>query len=75
MERLNIDTFGPFERDDNGNQYIIVIIDCFTRFVKLLLYQIQQLSMQHKFYYYNISVVMGVHINCCPTTAHNLKIQ
>lgn len=35
MERLNIDTVGPLPIDKNGNQYIIVIIDCFTRFVEL----------------------------------------
>lgn len=35
MDRLNVDTMGPFEADDNGNTYIIVIIDCFTRWVEL----------------------------------------
>lgn len=34
-ERLNIDTIGPLSPDEEGNQYIIVIIDCFTRFVEL----------------------------------------
>jgi transposase InsO family protein len=35
MERLNVDTIGPFEPDDSGNTYIITIIDCFTRWVEL----------------------------------------
>ena len=35
MERLNIDHIGPLEVDELGNCYIIVIIDCFTRWVEL----------------------------------------
>lgn len=35
MERLNVDTIGPFEPDDNGNTYVITLIDCFTRWVEL----------------------------------------
>ena len=35
-ERLNIDSIGPLEADEEGNRYIIVIIDCFTRFVELV---------------------------------------
>jgi hypothetical protein len=35
MERLNIDSMGPFDTDELGNSYIIVIIDCFTRSVEL----------------------------------------
>ena len=35
MERLNIDSVGPLPADNKGNTYIIVIIDCFTRFVEL----------------------------------------
>jgi hypothetical protein len=35
MERLNIDSMGPFDTDELDNSYIIVIIDCFTRFVEL----------------------------------------
>jgi hypothetical protein len=35
MQRLNIDSMGPFDVDDNNNCHIIVIIDCFTRFVEL----------------------------------------
>ncbi len=35
-EVLNIDTIGPVSRRDSAdNCYILVIIDCFTRFVKL----------------------------------------
>ena len=35
MERINIDSVGPFKADKNGNEYIIVIIDCFSRWVEL----------------------------------------
>jgi hypothetical protein len=35
MEVLNIDTIGPVSRDSADNCYILVIIDCFTRFVEL----------------------------------------
>jgi hypothetical protein len=34
-ERINIDSIGPFTEDLQGNKHIIVIIDCFTRFVEL----------------------------------------
>ena len=35
MEVLNIDTIGPLPKDDFGNEYILVIIDCFSRWVEL----------------------------------------
>ena len=35
MERLNIDTIGPFTTDEYGYKYVICIIDCFTRFITL----------------------------------------
>ena len=35
MEILNIDTIGPLTEDEEGNKYILVIIDCFTRWVEL----------------------------------------
>jgi transposase InsO family protein len=35
MEVLNIDTIGPVSKDSADNCYILVIIDCFTRFVEL----------------------------------------
>ncbi len=35
MEVLNIDTMGPMSKDLAGNCYILVIIDCFTRFAEL----------------------------------------
>ena len=35
MERINIDTIGPFPEDDQGNKYICVLIDVFSRFVEL----------------------------------------
>jgi hypothetical protein len=33
MEKISIDTLGPFRRD--GNIYIIVVIDCFSCYVEL----------------------------------------
>lgn len=36
FECINIDSIGPLELDEFGNRYIIVIIDCFTRFVELI---------------------------------------
>ncbi len=35
MEVLNIDTIGPMSEDSSENYYILVVIDCFTRFVEL----------------------------------------
>jgi len=35
MERWNLDTIGPFPPDQFGNQYVIVMIDCFSRFITL----------------------------------------
>ena len=35
MERIAIDALGPLEVDELGMMYIIVIIDCFTRWVEL----------------------------------------
>ena len=35
MRRLNIDTIGPLPPDNEGNKYIIVIIDTFSRYVTL----------------------------------------
>ena len=35
MDVLNIDTIGPVAKDAQGNEYIIVVIDCFTRWVEL----------------------------------------
>ena len=36
MDVLNIDTIGPMDSpDEDGNTYILVIIDCFTRWVEL----------------------------------------
>jgi transposase InsO family protein len=37
MEKLSIDTLGPFPPDKDGNIYIIVMIDCFSRYVELFL--------------------------------------
>ncbi len=36
MERINIDTIGPLPADSHGNIYIIVIIDCFSRWIRLI---------------------------------------
>lgn len=35
MEVLNVDTIGPLPEDQYGNKYILVIIDCFSRWVEL----------------------------------------
>jgi len=35
MQRLNVDAYGPLPIDEEGNQYIIAIIDAFTRWVEL----------------------------------------
>jgi transposase InsO family protein len=35
MERFSIETLGRFPADKDGNIYIIVIIDCFSRYVEL----------------------------------------
>ncbi len=35
MEVLNIDNIGPVSRDSADNCYILVVINCFTRFVEL----------------------------------------
>jgi hypothetical protein len=35
MEKVSIDTMGPFPVDVHGNIYVIVIIDCFSRYVEL----------------------------------------
>ena len=35
MDRLNIDSIGPLPQDEDGNKYIIVIIDCFSRWIEL----------------------------------------
>lgn len=36
MNRLNIDSIGPFPVDEAGNKYIITIIDAFTRWCMLI---------------------------------------
>jgi hypothetical protein len=36
MEVLNVDTVGPIEGDSSGNEHILVIIDCFSRWVELV---------------------------------------
>ena len=35
MQRLNVDTIGPLPIGTHGHQYILVVIDTFTRFVEL----------------------------------------
>jgi hypothetical protein len=35
-EKINIDAMGPFPETPEGYKHIIVIVDCFTRFVELL---------------------------------------
>jgi transposase InsO family protein len=36
MERISMDTIGPLPPSKDGHTYILVIIDCFTRFVELI---------------------------------------
>ena len=35
MQVINIDTIGPFPKDSEGNQYVLTIIDTFTRYTEL----------------------------------------
>jgi hypothetical protein len=35
MDVLNMDTIGPLKEDEFGNKFILVVIDCFTRWVEL----------------------------------------
>jgi hypothetical protein len=35
MVMISMDTIGPLDADENGNQYVLVIIDHFTRWVEL----------------------------------------
>jgi hypothetical protein len=35
MERISMDTIGPLPISEDGFEYILVIIDCFTRFVEI----------------------------------------
>ena len=44
MQRLNIDTIGPLPEDSNNNIYILVVIDCFSRFIEL--YPIRDLTAE-----------------------------
>jgi hypothetical protein len=34
-ERFDIDTIGSLPKDDYENEYVVVIVDAFSRFVKL----------------------------------------
>jgi hypothetical protein len=36
MERIAVDTIGPLPIDAAGNQYIITIVDCFSRYTLLV---------------------------------------
>ena len=44
FERIALDTIGPFKPDIKGNTHILVIIDCFSRYVEL--YPIHSLDAQ-----------------------------
>ena len=37
FERVAIDTIGPLPPDEEGNTYLIVFIDCFSRLVSIFL--------------------------------------
>jgi hypothetical protein len=34
MERVSIDVVGPFPKTRKGNQYILTICDCFTKWIE-----------------------------------------
>ena len=36
LEKLQIDTIGPFDPDGYNNKYVIVIVDCFSRYAMLV---------------------------------------
>ena len=36
FERINVDTIGPFKEDEDGNKYVVVIVDSLSRFVELI---------------------------------------
>jgi hypothetical protein len=44
MKVLNIDTIGPLS-NDSSEKYILVIIDCFTRFVELAVRDISNVQV------------------------------
>ena len=44
MERINLDTIGPLPPSRSGYTYILVLVDCFTRWVSL--YPMKDLTMQ-----------------------------
>jgi len=44
MEKLQIDTVGTFTEDEFGYKYVIVIVDCFSRFMTL--YKVKTLEAQ-----------------------------
>ena len=35
LERLTVDTVGPLPQDEEGNKWIIVIVDTFSRYIQL----------------------------------------
>ena len=35
MERLAVDTIGPLPKSEEGYEHIMVVLDCFTRWVEL----------------------------------------
>ncbi len=35
MQVINIDTIGPLPKDSEGNQFVLTIMDIFTRYTKL----------------------------------------
>jgi transposase InsO family protein len=45
MEVLNIDAIGPLKEDEFGNSHILVVVDCFTRWVEL--YPVPDVSARH----------------------------
>jgi hypothetical protein len=67
MSSISIDTMGPFPVDQDGNMYIIVIVDNFSRYVELFpeadctAVSAARAVLQHQRYY--------------PTTAHSSSIN
>ena len=51
MKRLSIDTVGPFPEDEEGNQYILVVIDNFSRYTTLWPTKIKRVCRQRKHCY------------------------
>ena len=54
MERIAIDYIHKLNKDQNGKEHILVVIDCFTRYVKLYPTSARTADMVHQSRYYKI---------------------